>query len=72
MFISMARLRTAPPIQAEPHLYGDDLRFTHNLALEGVPMKLVGRQALAILPQPMRASLIFFAQFVRPESVLRA
>ena len=61
MFISMERLRTAEAIQADFYLYGDDLWFTHNLALEGVPMKLVGEASISDLASTYEGVTSFFS-----------
>jgi len=42
MFISVAQLSAAEPVRSDFYLYGDDLWFTYNRALQNVPMKLVG------------------------------
>ena len=61
MFISMAQLSAAEPVRSDFYLYGDDLWFTHNLALQNVPMKLVGEAKIHDLASTYAGVFSYFS-----------
>lgn len=61
MFISIARLNEARPVRSDFYLYGEDLWFTHNLALQDVPMKLVRAAKIHDLASTYAAVFSYFS-----------
>lgn len=61
MFISAALLKSARRIMSEFFIYGDDLWFTHDLALNGVSMKLVREAKITDLASTYEGVTSFFS-----------